>query len=1814
MSDFVSAADSLAKFMPDAADTLARDFIVESTHPEEELARFKSSQILAAMSSQKPGDVYQTEETQRDGLFRRLLDADPESPIGRHRDPLIKGLNTKTSSGFLEGVKTFGKDMYYEGRQGVILDQYSNITALLFMQDSFGRNSEETMERVRTLQREMGTDDTEFDFTDPEQIAEFFKPLNWVKGAVRMAPMMLASIGEAAAISLVGAGVGAGIGAWFSGVGAGPGAVAGFTATFVPALAQSVMRKETGLAYIEYLDAGMDKQMALAVSPIRGVLSAALEVVQVGALMKAVPGIRKLFLKNVDDILIKIVATSKGKALVATAFKFLVKNVQLAAFETGTETAQELVGLVGYTAGRILSDSPNMPKKDVMDWANQLVQIAGTSAGAMFVTGAGGNIIGGVSAYRAATILPLGAGKKSSGGAHGVSSEILANITAPVYEVKEQYEADYIRAQDMVSPLMRVNANPDNFMNDLEEEIAWRRSKLEGFAATYERAYRGETETMAAMVTEVRTLENAQSLMEVLLEDVSLKDLSDAELTTLQIVEAEIEAENEPSELTLEAPVVSTFGEEMTVLKAIETHLAEQGDKYSPGVKEVMENALSGMMANTDKTPAQFFLELDEKRVGIQNEILSKYDDAKDPDTDTTFNSIAKDLSVLYETLDKVELELMMGQKLFERTQLHVGGRNKRLAAERIAMENVTVLMARLASAQYKRTRSANYFFEQAVQSETPSLDFFDKKLRNKFRNVTDDEIDYSYAILQGIAEFAGTNLEDLSSKIRTVLRMDPDQSRTLLRDKEGNPISIGAQIVALVSKTKSNLYVLTATKDSKFSYLLHEYTHLLEFEARKKNDKDFGKLLLNFLHNPDIKFSSEDLATAFEVYIVGGRPNAKWFAQIQKAAVKAIDTELQIELEQIIKKVEKTYDIYAEFFDKVFQKKEFDFGKTMIKDVATLQEVELFAELGAFDPDVDYSDQKKAIAHMKKELTYNERRVNEFQRILDKMSTKELNDEKGRGARFDLAEAERRVDLYERGVAQVQTQEGYKAGFEMGKQSVYEKSRPGRIISGLKNRLKAYAQMLTRQINRPVAQDTEIRHRMLIEAIQDMFNPTARKNLDYIKRIDEIEEGMNFFEKLGTYDVLRKQIDEVTIKEMEDLRMTVDMLRTAGHHEFAVRKKKMKRASELVKQALVYGVLKGEEPFTGTTGDTIFERTRPAGIVKLVRKLEANFAMPDNIIDSLEGGQATYDGIVTKLFIKQMRTDKDVGWEISAGRVNYILGVYKELGIDIYDFKKKLKIGSRELTIGDWMGVYIASKDPDLYIRITSQEGNDIPETTVAILPDVLPEKYMTAAEAISDDFTANFTRTREAVLLHTGKDMGYKHMYMPVVTEGTIIEEIGLAGYMEDKSKGFAGFEDFFRFKRMGVGAIKLDLPLLHMDLVPKIEHYINTIETTEMMKDVIRDDRVQDAITQGRGKSWLDWMEKYINSYVNPSIYKNFNDITKAVSVIKKNTAIAHLAAKISIVALQAISSVFYLAKSGPKYYFAAGEMLRKDPQGTMDWIKSVDPYMARTVHDRTMLEFKTMTPNRFSNNYSKGQRSLMLGISWMDIGIKMHGWLSVYLMTMEGQNASEQVAIETARDAARDFTIRSQPSGDPITLPQIYRTNEFLNLALMYTNQPTKFFNMFFYEVPKLMGAKNAKQGWILLGSLMASSAMLYGIRKRKLPEDIMDWVELIFGGMINSIPFLGKQIIAAMNGYWDSSLPYWQIAKAPFKAYKAFKAENAESGFLELLNMAGLAFGGPSGGVKRVYRAISRRNFWELLGTMPEKEEKSQQKYELFGDR
>ena len=678
-----------------------------------------------------------------------------------------------------------------------------------------------------------------------------------------------------------------------------------------------------------------------------------------------------------------------------------------------------------------------------------------------------------------------------------------------------------------------------------------------------------------------------------------------------------------------------------------------------------------------------------------------------------------------------------------------------------------------------------------------------------------------------------------------------------------------------------------------------------------------------------------------------------------------------------------------------------------------------------------------------------------------------------------------------------------------------------------------------------------------------------------------------------------KKPLNELSVKELEELKGEIDHLRKLGKKKRELLQLKDKRAFDQSKTLLLEEIYGGEEAvITEGKGKAshLKEAWRTIG-----KAISAWTLRPQRLLDSIDGGK-NFRGRNFRYLYERAQKITNRALIGTDNRVQAGRDKMKELGITQKVLAKKHEIDGIIYTTDEVIDIYLGYKNELKKAAITW--GNNLDPATGEKFISQLSAKEKEWGDWLLSEYDANYERLKKAHIEYTNRAIGHEENYTPIRRMDAdwemMKDEVG-SELLERQGLRKAYAERGFTISRENIpegfqNEIRLGATSTWMEQVAKQENYIQNAKDIRSIQQVVNDREWTAAVRQMKGSEYVKAVQKWANLVSNPSYYQQYDAAHRLSSNLRKNTAICFLAYNLTTAGKQLPSAFLFLPEAGPKHLIGSALQALIHPRKMVENMHALSPQMKNRQIEREMEELKHMDRSVYNKIRVKVGSTGMMLIYAMDKAAITIGWNAVYQKELRNGNSEAGAAME-----ADNATLRTQPAANAKDLAQLYTSNEALNWLTMFSNQINQIYNMFAYDVP--MRARQGSPEMIMSAALgmmgIAISGLgIWAMSNRRLPEQPEDYKDAVSEQFVNSIPLVGRIVTEGAKGFRGGEIPPVEALKS--LGYAGFSEGKFNTRMKKALEAAAVIGGWPYTGPKRVYNFLKEGDVSELWGGKPRK--------------
>jgi hypothetical protein len=737
----------------------------------------------------------------------------------------------------------------------------------------------------------------------------------------------------------------------------------------------------------------------------------------------------------------------------------------------------------------------------------------------------------------------------------------------------------------------------------------------------------------------------------------------------------------------------------------------------------------------------------------------------------------------------------------------------------------------------------------------------------------------------------------------------------------------------------------------------------------------------------------------------------------------------------------------------------------------------------------------------------------------------------------------------------------------------------------------KAKKRSLGKRISQSIPDSVDFFYREAIEALREGIDPHARSKKTLERRRRTREFLARDPEKLKDIPIkLIKKLNqaslgEMSIEELTEIADAIDKLIEQGKLKRKLSLVQKQRRFTEKKEAMLEGITKGE-PIEIDKGPKVFSTTKTGLVKTAMQKARAWNLRPARIFDKLDGGK-NFAGPAHTFFVDKTNSLTDAKWRKTDARLDAGKAKQEELGITSNILSETRVINGVRYRVDEMIDIYAKNKNP--LAKLALLYGNNLTEADIDAVISELTENEKAWGDYIIQDYDENYSRLRGTVIEVENRDMGSEENYTPIrrteIDYSTHTEEI-VDAILQKEGLRRAYAEKGFTIPRKNIPPefqkpIRLGITQMWLAHVAKQEQYIHLAQHIKDMHRMRESKDFVKAVTAKFGNEYNKVIKGYVNRVADPNIYRTFDSLENLSRHLRQNAAIAYLSYNLVTMAKQLPSSLLYLQDSGLTHWLSSVAEFTANPMKLVQKVRDLDPQVKHKAIERELEELRKAHGKTTTQLIRRFGDVGMQGIYLFDTVARTIGWNAVYNKAL-ADGKSEAEAIRLAQNA----TLRTQPAAAAKDLPELYATSEFAHWFTMFTNQLNQIYNIATYDVPSYI--KNQQYGSAALASVgMATMALtIWMLTHKDVPDEPEDFMEAAGEQAINSVPLVGRAIMAGRRGWGDSGIPAFESSEAVGRSLAAIeRGEFTEYDIKTIIEGFAVSAGVPYIGPKRAIEAV-----------------------------
>lgn len=733
--------------------------------------------------------------------------------------------------------------------------------------------------------------------------------------------------------------------------------------------------------------------------------------------------------------------------------------------------------------------------------------------------------------------------------------------------------------------------------------------------------------------------------------------------------------------------------------------------------------------------------------------------------------------------------------------------------------------------------------------------------------------------------------------------------------------------------------------------------------------------------------------------------------------------------------------------------------------------------------------------------------------------------------------------------------------------------------------RVKKEIVKMVSQINSMPTQSLPLEYKDMIEEIKSNFDFSKRTEKTLMKR----ESMRRFAEKMESegqeiqipqeaLDMLHRiPLNDMTFEDLQDIHQEIMRLYHQGMlKDKLIRSMQEKKFSEVLKEG-VSTITGGKEAKPLESIET-YLKEQDKSIIKLSKESIHNLILENlrpelmyNILDNYNTA-----GISTRVVwdnLNDARNIKSVNIHESEAKLADIL----KPALKPEWFVKQYQVGRfPKMTKEVAMDIYIESLNEDnlRHIQASGITDQDIQDVT-----NFLDDNEKAMAQDLFE-YYSEYQHPRIAAPYEriNGVHLPKVENYFPIMGLDPEVDILQRGKrYRPSVDKGFT--QERLRSK-LELGQFGF-VQKVYSNL-QKVEHYIAFSEAVRDANKYLSNPEIKSAITETYGRRYYSILQKHLQDVAFDGADWGRSWVDGLSKWIRTNYGTTVLGWNFRTVLKQPIALLQGMEMAGKQETMKAFLMFGRHPKEMMDFVikKSVIMKFRSMTQEREFREI--LAKRKLYEKFGKAATGYQAFKEWSMLPIQIADrytaaivWLGSYQQSIKA-GVDEIGAVKEADRVVR----RTQPMGDTLDLPSMFRGPEYQKLLTFVQGHVNKFFNLQFEMAGKMKKGQYSNEQAIskLIFWTILPALAVFAVDKQRLPKDVREWVEAILEQMSQGLVPANKIVQMAAGKRWTELTPLDAYFKDLAKIMTGKTFEKKVTGGVDLLSAI---YGFPIVGVRRI---------------------------------
>ena len=658
---------------------------------------------------------------------------------------------------------------------------------------------------------------------------------------------------------------------------------------------------------------------------------------------------------------------------------------------------------------------------------------------------------------------------------------------------------------------------------------------------------------------------------------------------------------------------------------------------------------------------------------------------------------------------------------------------------------------------------------------------------------------------------------------------------------------------------------------------------------------------------------------------------------------------------------------------------------------------------------------------------------------------------------------------------------------------------------------------------------------------------PENVTDIKYQKRIDEM------LDQLGKTKGERKQsIRNMSTENLQRIAGIIANLKDEGRKLFKDKEEQQDIARAILDAVLIKNA-------GGTEAGQFAKNTVEEKKSRKVNKAEGKLMKARNPLHMLN---KIFGKLGEKIFYDSIHIADTTEGIFYTNRTNRINERMKKNKITFFGLGEKIKVGNQTFQVDDILGMYMATKDGHALDTLITL--NKISEETVNEFIEKLREekpeyiKFADEVQEIVGERHPALMQTTESILnrkfdrvkvyfpiritnfLEEGKQKSFSES-KEIITE--MLPDIIMRTEKEFSYTSVDKRVTITREEVVGNSDARMSTSFIKdaINGIAEQEHFIAFAALQKAFNQVLNNPGIRDAVTYNHSENAWEDFNHYLKSVIRPQTMGR-SEHDAILKHVREGIRAAYLWYNVGTSGKQFLS--YFLVAKNTSLQELTTSLYRLNPMNpnskkVIEEIYAKEPSLKNRAATRDIRDIqrkiRDLPDSDFKRKVGIALASIDKSGAQMITNVDSYTVLAAYDAVYRNQRKTKSES--EAKDIALKTVLKTQPQGAIKDLSRMYRTNdEFWRSILMFTNFMNKIWNITSEEIPQQLKAGEFKRSSKDIAAIVVSSVGAFILSHGRLPDDLEEMFDAVFGNFISSIPIIGNLFMSGVRGYDPSISP------------------------------------------------------------------------------